>query len=303
MQRLGSDETTDESGEQGAPEAGEPSAGKAQGRMLRTTAVLPSLCTLSNGLLGFGAIHYATREALGQSRMGDLAIAAWLIFGAMVADMLDGRIARITRRTSDFGGQLDSLCDVISFGAAPAVLMVRTMVLALRTDTLAFLEAGLAAERVIWCIGAVYVACTALRLARFNVENEPDASAHMTFRGLPSPGAAAAIASLVLLFNRLPKLTEGWRADPHFMSIVSLILPAVALAVALLMVSRFRYVHVVNYYVRGRRPFSYLVKIVLLAPAAMVWPFVTLAALAVGYAVSGPVFTAFLRLRRSRKSE
>ena len=143
-----------------------------QRRILKTTAVLPSLFTISNGLLGFAA---------------------------MICDMLDGRLARLTRRTSDFGGQLDSLCDVISFGVAPAVLMLRTVMGAVhgQVGKVAFLAplSDVGIERILWCAAGVYVAGAALRLARFNVENEPDESAHMLFRGLPSPGAAAAVAT------------------------------------------------------------------------------------------------------------
>ncbi len=95
-------------------------------RKLRATAVLPASFTLLNGLFGFAAIHYAVKHPLGvgfaePQVLANLQIAAWLLFAAMFCDMLDGRVARMTHVTSDFGGQLDSMCDIISFGVAPAM--------------------------------------------------------------------------------------------------------------------------------------------------------------------------------------
>jgi len=273
-------------------------------RILQSTAMLPGLLTISNGLAGFAAIHFATKDALGYAMLGNLAIAAYLIFLAMFFDMLDGRVARMTRRTSDFGGQLDSLCDVISFGAAPAVLMVRTVIMAIRghqIQPIILLDKTAGTERVIWCIAGLYLACAALRLARFNVENEPDESRHLFFRGLPSPGAAATVAAMVLLFDHIVGIETGWRAGKWMLVTVSLAMPVATLAVALLMVSRFRYTHIVNQYIRGRRPFNYLVKLVVLGLVAMLDPFVALALVTVTYSLSGPVGAAW-RLIRQRQA-
>lgn len=284
---------------------------RARRRILRTTAVLPSLFTLSNGLLGFGCIHLACRDGIA-AEPTMLAPAAWMLFGAMICDMLDGRLARFTRRTSDFGAQLDSLCDVISFGIAPAVLMLRTVMGAAcgQVGKVAFLaklsDAGL--ERVLWCAAGVYVAGAALRLARFNVENEPDESAHMEFRGLPSPGAAAVVATLVLLFERLNNAGDGGISGSWLLALndglalwmcaaISIVLPIITLVVGLLMVSRFRYPHLINQYIRGKRPFSYLVKIVLVALVILLEPFLALAAGAMAYALSGPIAAAWRRVR------
>ena len=270
--------------------------GRARQRVLRTTAVLPSLVTVLNGLAGFAAIHFATKDALGQAQVGNLARAVWMIVIAMVFDTLDGRLARITRRTSDFGGQLDSLCDAISFGVAPAMLMLRTVVLTLRQIGVAE-HANL--ERVVWAVAGVYVACSVLRLARFNVENEPDESAHMDFPGLPSPGAAAAVVALVLLFTNLTNLDLAGR---WFLITTSMVLPAVTLAVALLMVSRVRYVHIVNQYIRGKRSLWYLVRLVTLVLAVLWQPYIALAVIAIAYALSGPVGSVWAKVRSSRKT-
>lgn len=282
---------------------------RAKKRILQSTAVLPSFVTLLNGLAGMGAIHFATKEALGTLsplHMHNLMIAAWLIFLAMIFDMLDGRLARMTRRTSDFGAQLDSLCDVISFGVAPAVLMVRMVIPALRQ--LGELGHDWRLDRVAWSISAIYVACAVMRLARFNVETEEDESAHMDFRGLPTPGAAAAVASLVLLFERLslPRFFNVWNAQGQWqgslwqLMAISSTLILITLATAMLMVSQCKYAHLVNHYIRGKKPFSYLVKLVVIGLAMLWQPFATLAIATNAYALSGPAGAVWRRIKSKK---
>jgi len=274
-------------------------------RRLRSTAVLPGLFTLANGLAGFAAIHYATKDGFGQAQPQNLSAAAWLIFVAMIFDLLDGRLARITRRTSDFGGQLDSLCDAVSFGVAPATLMLRTEATALRgqIERVSVIPHAIGLERAVWGVAGVYVACAILRLARFNVENEPDESSHLTFRGLPTPGAAAMVAALVLLFDHLAGLEAGWRSGGWMLATVGITLPLATLAVALLMVSRFTYPHLPNQYMRGKRPFNYLVKLVLVALLAMLELYIALAAATIAYAFSGPALWLWRRARADRTAK
>src|SRR5207247_4609569 len=135
---------------------------------------LPTLATLGNAVCGFGAMYVAAFDA---SNVGGdpwaiklysfkFLAAAYLIFLAMVFDALDGRLARFTRHTTDFGGQLDSLADVVSFGAAPAFLALELF----RAEGPARLP--FVASRFIWAIGALYFSCAAIRLARFNVSNQ-----------------------------------------------------------------------------------------------------------------------------------
>ncbi|GAG10399.1 unnamed protein product, partial [marine sediment metagenome] len=109
------------------------------------------------------------------------------------------------------------------------------------------------------------------------------------------------VGGMVLLFGHLTQIERGWQSSPWILAAVSITLPVVTLGTALLMVSRFRYPHLVNQYIRGRRPFGYLVKLVLLALAAIWQPFVTLAVLTMAYTLSGPV-TASLRLLRATKA-
>lgn len=227
---------------------------------LNYITVLPSLITLINGLCGFTAFVFAARGT--EHILGDFtafAIAGYMVLLAMIADVLDGRVARMSQNTSSFGGQLDSLCDIISFGAAPAFLMLMLM-----EHKLASIELNSVLEsymrKFFWLAAAAYVSCTAIRLARFNVENEEDESAHMSFMGLPTPAAAGVIVSLVILHQEtLPELTDkGTNAHLFLDNSLIFMLPFVMIGVAMLMVSRIRYSHILNRYMKGKKPFAYL---------------------------------------------
>ncbi|MHC4596343.1 MAG: CDP-diacylglycerol--serine O-phosphatidyltransferase, partial [Planctomycetota bacterium] len=154
---------------------------------LKSVTILPSLITILNGVFGFAAIIFAGE--------GEFVKAGYMILLAMLADMLDGRLARISHNTSSFGGQLDSLCDIISFGVAPAFLILR--ILEPKLESVGFTGESFL-HRFIWLAAVAYMSCAAIRLARFNVENEEDETAHMSFVGLPSPAAAGVIVSLVI---------------------------------------------------------------------------------------------------------
>ena len=291
---------------QNKPSSNEPSPPRERRhRILQATAVLPSLCTTLNAISGFGAIHFAFKarfdfagdKMLVPADPQNLMIAAGLIFLAMFFDMLDGRLARMTRKTSEFGAQLDSLCDAISFGVAPAVLMLQavTPMFAYFRVEKEVLGAGLSLDRLVWCVAAVYMSCAVLRLARFNVENSPDESAHMSFKGLPSPGAAAAVAAMTMLYASLEKRSPF--SDDTLRLLAIVLLPTITLLVGLLMVSRFRYPHVVNQYIRGKRSFMYLVQLVILLLVGLIWPVVTVAAVIMLYVLFGPVVSLVRRAR------
>lgn len=214
--------------------------------------VLPSLITILNGLFGFTAIALASKGAqVGVERFPYFAVAGYMVLLAMFADMLDGRLARMSQSTSSFGGQLDSLCDLISFGVAPAFLMLQLTEAKL---VAAGILSGGFLHRFIWLAALAYISCTAIRLARFNVENDENEAAHMSFAGLPSPAAAGVIISLVIFQQeQMPGLT-----------LLVYALPFIALGVGILMVSRIRYPHVLNFYLKGKQPFSYLIVVLLL---------------------------------------
>ncbi len=241
---------------------------------LKYISVLPSLITILNGVCGFAAINFAGKGVLephanfsyNGTHVAYFAMSGYMIFLAMVFDMLDGRVARMSQNASSFGGQLDSLCDVISFGVAPAYLMLK--VLEHKLAGYATLNPVIAnyIMRFLWLLAAVYVCCAVIRLARFNVENLADESAHMSFVGLPSPAAAGVIASLeVFRQDMLPDVrTESVQAHLVVENIVVYALPLMLLGCALLMVSRIRYPHVLNQYLREKKPLTQFIWIVVL---------------------------------------
>ncbi len=275
-----------------------------QRRLLRSTAVLPAFLTLLNGLFGFGAIHFATLVSqgtpltAGSDAIENLHKAVLLILAGMVCDMLDGRVARMTNTTSEFGAQLDSMCDVVSFGIAPAVITLRCGIPILREYTQ---DLNLPIERVFWCISALYISCAILRLARFNVETECDDEDHKNFHGLPTPGAAAMVCSVVLLFLWLLDKPMNVQFDPKLTLLtMSIVLPLVTLFGGVLMVSRVRYMHVANNFIRGRKPFSYLVGLVAVGLGLYLFFHIAFAILCIGYALSGPV-AALFRKKEARE--
>jgi CDP-diacylglycerol--serine O-phosphatidyltransferase len=238
---------------------------------MKKIAIIPTLFTLANGVCGFGAITFAARiprgilggsVELGSQEINWLWWSALMILAAMFFDMLDGRVARLARTTSDFGAQLDSLCDAISFGVAPAFLLLK-----LCSDSNR-LEASDVWLKGLWMIAVLYVLCAIMRLARFNVENDHSTESHLWFKGLPSPAAAGAIASAAILRREirdepLSELLSSLGIDQgHVEQLLDLGLPLGAAVLAILMVSRVRYPHLANQMLRGRRSFAHLVKLV-----------------------------------------
>jgi len=237
-------------------------------------AVFPTLLTLGNAACGFGAITFAAKVGPDSAGEYDLFLSAVLIFLAMLFDMLDGSVARWAKQTSEFGAQLDSLCDAVSFGVAPAFLMLRIIhsmesaadagVLTLVPHFQPFFTYW---SRLLWVIGALFVLCAVLRLARFNVETDEDDS-HNYFSGLPSPAAAATVASFPIALKELRARAlvtggQGQAIAEWLIPVIHLVLPLVTLAVAILMVSRFKYAHVFNQ-VRGQRSRTHVIQILFL---------------------------------------
>ncbi len=224
---------------------GSAKAGGAKKKRRLTLAVLPTLLTLGNGVCGLAAIAVAMSVTLDWPLDQKLFVAGILIFAGMVFDALDGSAARMTGQSSQFGAELDSLCDAITFGTAPAVIVWRI--------------SDLLPARLTWAIGALFALCVLIRLARFNVETGED-DAHEGFDGLPSPAAAGTLAAFAIAMPDLaaasvepayPEMIQSAAAwllwASHFF------IPMLALALAYLMVSRFHYPHIVQQWVRGRR--------------------------------------------------
>lgn len=188
-------------------------------------------------------------EISGRIQTGEesLKVAAWLIFFGMVFDSLDGQIARLTRSVSQFGKELDSLADMITFGVAPAFLI----------EVLSFNNEGMlgvihSRERML--LSAAYAVFAALRLARYNV-NVPKSKGGAYFSGMPSPAAAGILAGLILVYYRLATLS------PYIADVLKQWSPIIAAVLGLLMVSGLRFPHFANLVVRSKLSFHNIVMV------------------------------------------
>jgi CDP-diacylglycerol--serine O-phosphatidyltransferase len=217
--------------------------------------VLPNLITTMNLFMGFFAII--------QTIKGEYTFAAYAIVAAAIFDQLDGRVARLTHSMSKFGAEYDSLCDLVSFGLAPGILL--------------YLWALNPFGRLGWLVSFLFAACGALRLARFNVQAELVEKAY--FQGLPIPMAAGIVASAVLAYTDQQLNPQG-----------SYGLLAMTVLLSFVMVSTFRYRSFKDIDLKRRLPFYYLVLGVILVALVAIRPEVMLFALFMTYAVLGAVF-------------
>jgi len=227
--------------------------------------VLPNLFTTAGLFAGFYAIM--------QARLGHYEAACLAIYVAMIMDTIDGRLARLTNTMSDFGSEYDSLADMVSFGVAPAMVMYE------------FAFSGLG--RIGWLVAFIYIACAAIRLARFNVTS---ADEKRYFIGVPSPGAAAMIASVIWV-------CIDYQINPVD---VSYGLLALTFVVGLSMVSNIKYRSFKDVDVKDKMPFIGLIILVLIIAIIQLDP--PLAFLAIGtiYIVSGAIGYTFKRNKKTK---
>jgi CDP-diacylglycerol--serine O-phosphatidyltransferase len=228
--------------------------------------LIPNLFTLGNAICGFAAIVIAAKIDLSVQDDHSAAVllrwSAGMIFLAMIFDVLDGMLARLVKVTSDFGGQLDSLCDAISFGAAPAFLILR-----LGQDWDSFFVRNIFA-----CIAGLFMACAIIRLAKYNLENtDLETGSFKRFKGLPSPAAGGCIASLALIRS------YGSMEVPGFdfltaKNVVSVWAVFGAVVVALLMVSPFSYPHLTKHILRKKVIFGWCFALPVIAPMVYLVP-------------------------------
>jgi CDP-diacylglycerol--serine O-phosphatidyltransferase len=237
-----------------------------QARRLRRGGVylLPSMFTMANMFCGYACIVHAMR--------GDFATAAPFIGVAMVLDMLDGRIARMTNSTSAFGVELDSLADMISFGIAPAVLSFSWGLQPL--------------GRIGWAASFLFVAAAAVRLARFNVQT---GTAHdkRYFVGMPSPSAAAVPAATVFAYP------VGFQTYPEALPVLAMIIVP-----ALLMVTTIRFRSFKTFDLQRRLRYAVLLLVALGLALLTAWPEIVLVVLAYTYLASAFIGLAWSRLRK-----
>jgi len=223
--------------------------------MKRGVYLLPSLLTSGSLFCGFYAIIAAFK--------GEYLYATVAIAIAFVFDGVDGKVARLTKTTSRFGVEYDSLSDLVAFGMAPAILVFSW---ALRP----YGKWG-------WLAAFLYVACGALRLARFNVQVDTMEPRH--FRGLPIPAAAGLIATTFLLFRRLG--IDGGGPQNLFLLLMTLLL-------AFLMVSNIKYPSFKNLELLKRKPFNTLVAMILTIVLVVAQPEIMLFTFVCLYLVAGP---------------
>jgi len=200
--------------------------------------ILPNFLTICSLFLGFYAIIAAIK--------GSFIYSAWAVMGATIFDALDGWVARLTNTTTKFGIEMDSLSDLIAFGMAPGILV--------------YMWSLRAFGRIGWLGAFLFVVCGALRLARYNVQM--DSSEAKYFTGLPIPGAAIAIASLIVFYQ---ELWGNIANKNYFILFLSYML-------AFLMVSTLKYHGIKEIDLRKRKPFSILIIIVLALVIIVIHP-------------------------------
>ena len=232
-------------------------------RFRRGVYLLPSLFTMGNMFCGYACIVYATR--------GEFETAAPFIGIAIVLDMLDGRIARLTGAASEFGVQFDSLADIISFGIAPAIL--------------AFEWGLVPLGRLGWAAGFMFLAAAAMRLARFNIQSASGGDKRY-FVGMPSPAAAAIPAATVYAY---PWGFQDYRS--------ALPVLAMVLVPAILMVSTIRFRSFKTFDLNSRRPYTVLLFIAAAIVLVTTHPRYVLVAMAYTYLASAFIGQAITRFQ------
>jgi len=235
---------------------------EADPRRRRGVYLFPNLITTGALFAGFYAIVAGIND--------NFVAAALAIFVAMALDTADGRVARWTRTESRFGAEYDSLSDMVAFGVAPALVVFSWSLQPL--------------GKIGWFATFVYMACAALRLARFNTQ----AADLKSFTGLASPSAAAVIACIVWIWGD---------AEAEVSAVSATLMAVVTATVGLLMVSNFEYFSPKTLSAKGRVPFIVLVIVVVVFAVLLADPPRVLLVLFVGYALSGPAVWLWKRWR------
>ncbi|MFH1824933.1 MAG: CDP-diacylglycerol--serine O-phosphatidyltransferase [Candidatus Firestonebacteria bacterium] len=266
--------------------------------MNKKLTLFPNLLTSTNLFCGFLALIFAVNDALKLVKYEDVlrpfVLSSWLILLAMVLDLLDGIIARLTKTDSAFGLEFDSLADLTSFGIAPAVILYLSV---LRYH-----------GKLGWFFASVYVIGGALRLARFNSSHVKTDSKNFT--GLPIPAAAGILVSYTLFsqwgewyYVEAPKLffdkAMGWFAE-NVNIVNQIIIPILMLGLAGLMVSSIKFPSFKQYITKGKISFVILIITIIIVMILVIKPEVTIFVLTVGYLIIGLSKAIFGLLRRKQ---
>jgi CDP-diacylglycerol---serine O-phosphatidyltransferase len=240
-------------------------------RIKKGIYILPNLFTTASLFMGFYSIIASIHDKF--------YLAAIAIVISLVFDGLDGRIARMTNTTSKFGAEYDSLADLIAFGLAPSLL--------------AYTWAMSFEGKPGWMAGFLFLACGALRLARYNIQLGLIDSKY--FNGLPIPAAACVIATTVIFFDHIG--FEGTFHDPFYTILILVVI------LALLMVSNIKYYSFKNMNLRSRMPFKILLIAIGIFLIFYYKPEIMAFVIMAGYALSGPVWWVFKFIQKMRQKD
>ena len=232
--------------------------------------LIPNLLTTGSVLCGFVSIIY--------SFDGYLTIAANLILVSFVLDGLDGRVARITKTTSDFGAQYDSLADVVSFGVAPSVFLYQWFLKDVNFLINSWLELGV-------IIASLYLVSVLLRLARFNTSKSKD-----FFIGLPCPLGAILVTLSYIMINKVGLEITAHKEISVFLTLL----------VSFLMISKFSYFSFKNFGSDEKIKFYWLFFIIFLLVITLINPYMVLLLLAIIYSLSGLFINIFRKIKKRK---
>jgi CDP-diacylglycerol---serine O-phosphatidyltransferase len=252
-------------------------------RFRRGIYVLPTIFTIGTIFCGFYALINAMK--------GEFDLAAIAIGLAVVLDGLDGRIARLTNSCSEFGVQIDSLADIVTFGVAPSVL---AYVWGLKSVEPSFQPFAKHVQQIGWIVSFAFLICGAMRLARFNLQSlRPQAShsSRKSFVGMPIPAGAGMIAAVV---HFTPEPITDWTAGALWNILVGLL--------AFLMISTIRYPSFKEIDLRNRRSYVNVYLLAMLVALIYLYSQVVLLVLATAYASSGLVVKIYNSLKHKNQS-
>ena len=265
---------------------------------LRRGSLFANLLTIGNGVCGFAALIKLSQLQLAEDNSlvnpENLVFSGYLILLGMLFDAFDGKVARMVKGSTELGAQLDSLCDLITFGLVPAFMIFQMQ-----------LGASPRWMNVVWFFSLAYFLGALLRLARFNVENSPEEEAHLCFKGLPSPAAAGCVASLVIFQNYVLKAEQAeikWVSEnlfsiesmKTFVTAISYTLPFLGVFLGFTMVSsRLKFEHVGSRIFGKSHSWEFFVSLIFAALLLAIVPEVFLPLAFIGYLVWTPVMFLF----------
>ena len=278
---------------------------------LRPGSLFANLLTIGNGVCGFAALVELSRiidpqsPEIIESNTRHQMVAGYLILLGMLFDAFDGKVARMVKGSTELGAQLDSLCDLVTFGVVPAFMIVQ---LNLGGDP--------RWVHMVWFLSLAYFLGALLRLARFNVENSPEEEAHLCFKGLPSPAAAGCVASLVIFqayvlqarqaefiwFRQLGVLEDM----QELAGSITYLMPFLAIFLGFTMVSsRLKFEHIGSRIFAAAHSWEFFVSLIFAAVLLAVVPEVFLPIAFVGFLIWTPVKFIFrlVFFGRSGRSE